>query len=403
MNRKAIRKVLLLVNLSRISGRDILSAVLRYSGVKGNWQTKIVQVQEYAPGELSRMISGDSFDGIISSEMEAPEVADTLERSTIPLAVIGTRRECIPTRRRAVVFCTYDDAQIGAFAASRFLHMGAFKSYAYVHYNLARTYYPYLSMLRHKGFRKQLAKFGLRSVSFGDKVSQSPEADANALDAWLQSLPKPCAILAAADMRAIEIVASCNRTRLHIPRDVSLLSIDNDSYLCLSVSPTLTSIGTNIGDTAYEAARRLDQLMRASKQPLHPQRIVLPARCEVCERESCRTTASGVPLVARAKSFIADHARECITVRDVVAHLGVSRRLADLRFRESNDGKTILDEITENRLAEVAALLRADTIPIAQIARTCNFSNPTYLKTLFKRKFGLTMRTYRYENRQARA
>ena len=107
--------------------------------------------------------------------------------------------------------------------------------------------------------------------------------------------------------------------------------------------------------------------------------------------------------MARAKSFIADHARECITVRDVVAHLGVSRRLADLRFRESNDGKTILDEITENRLAEVAALLRADPMPIAQIARTCNFSNPTYLKTLFKRKFGLTMRTYRYENRQARA
>ena len=92
MNRKAIRKVLLLVNLSRISGRDILSAVLRYSGVKGNWQTKIVQVQEYAPGELAGMISGDSFDGIISSEMETPEVADTLERSTIPLAVIGTRR-----------------------------------------------------------------------------------------------------------------------------------------------------------------------------------------------------------------------------------------------------------------------------------------------------------------------
>jgi len=402
MKRKAIRRILLLVNLSRISGRDILSAVLRYSGSKGNWQTKIIQVQEHTPDELANMIVKEPFDGIISSEMEIPEVADALERSTIPLAVIGTRRECIPTRKRTVVFCTYDDAQVGAIAASHLLHRGAFKSYAYVHYNLSRTYYPYLSMLRHKGFRKHLAKFGIRSVSFGDTVSKSPEADANALDAWLLSLPKPCAVLAAADMRAIEIVAACNRTNLRIPKDVTLFSIDNDDYLCLSVSPTLTSLSTNIGDVAYEASRRLDRLMRTRKKNLHPQHIILPARCEVYERESCRATASGVPLVARAKSFIADHAREGITIRDVISYLGVSRRLADLRFSESNDGKTLLEEITDARLKEICSLLRADTMSITQIARTCNFSNPTYLKTLFKRKFGKTMRDYRSENRQNR-
>ena len=402
MKQRTIREILLLINLSRISGRELLTAIFRFAEARSNWRIRVVQVQEHSPSELVHVIEDEHFDGIISSEMEVPDVASALERSTVPLSVIGTRRECIPHRTRSVAFCTYDDTQIGAFAANHFLHLGRFKTYAFVHYNLTRTYYPYLSMLRRKGFRKQLLKHGISSISFGDKIAESPEADSRALESWLLTLPKPCAILAAADMRAIEIVAVCNRVGLRIPDDISLLSIDNDEYLCLSVLPALTSVRTSIGDTGYEAARRLDIMMRARNKPKAPVRVILPASCEVVERESCRSTSAGVPLVARAKSYISDHARESITVRDVIAHLGVSRRLADLRFRESNGGKTILDEITAARLTEVAALLRTDTMSITQIAKTCGFSNPTYLKTLFKRKFGLTMRGYRALNAPSR-
>ena len=75
-------------------------------------------------------------------------------------------------------------------------------------------------------------------------------------------------------------------------------------------------------------------------------------------------------------------------------HLGISRSLLDLRFREAN-GKTTSTFITETRLAEVKRRLRKTKQSIRGISRECGFANPNHLKNLFKMHFGMSMRDYR--------
>ena len=75
-------------------------------------------------------------------------------------------------------------------------------------------------------------------------------------------------------------------------------------------------------------------------------------------------------------------------------HLGCSRRLADLRFRELQ-GTSIGEMLITTRLEEVKWMLRSTKEPVDAIAAECGFSNPNYLKNLFKKRFNMTMRDYR--------
>ena len=104
-------------------------------------------------------------------------------------------------------------------------------------------------------------------------------------------------------------------------------------------------------------------------------------------------------LVTRAKEFIDKHATEGITPGDVAIHLGISRPLLDLRFRETQ--KTSVGRlITETKLSEVARKLRETRLSIPAIQETCGFKNANSLKNLFKRRYNMSMRDYRAHNSQ---
>ena len=51
--------------------------------------------------------------------------------------------------------------------------------------------------------------------------------------------------------------------------------------------------------------------------------------------------------------------------------------------------------IRERQLANVKRRLRSTNDPIDRIAGQCGFSNANYLKTLFKKRFGMSMRDWR--------
>ena len=102
-----------------------------------------------------------------------------------------------------------------------------------------------------------------------------------------------------------------------------------------------------------------------------------------------------------ALEFIRQNADKAIKVSDVVQHLGVSRRLADLRFREIQ-GESILETITRCRLAEIEKRLLTTNLSIRKIARNCGFSSVSYLETLFTRRYGETLHRYRQSHQSFR-
>lgn len=88
-------------------------------------------------------------------------------------------------------------------------------------------------------------------------------------------------------------------------------------------------------------------------------------------------------MVRKAETFIRDHADGKLCVADVARHLGISRRLLDLRFREIT-GRTVLAAIQTVQLERVRHLLHTADLSIAVIGRLVNFRSEDHLKRLFK-------------------
>jgi AraC-like DNA-binding protein len=105
----------------------------------------------------------------------------------------------------------------------------------------------------------------------------------------------------------------------------------------------------------------------------------------------------GLTLVQRGMDYIRRNARRDISVDDVATFLGVSRRLAYLRFDEFAK-MSIRKAIVDARLGAVKQMLSGTRLTIGTISRECGFDNPNGLKMLFKREVGMTMKDWRRQS-----
>ena len=104
-------------------------------------------------------------------------------------------------------------------------------------------------------------------------------------------------------------------------------------------------------------------------------------------RESTAPLPPATSLVESAMAYIHAHFAEGVTPRDVARSLGVSRRLAELRFKELR-GKTIRAAIEHERLDRVKRLLRTTSLPIGRIAEETGFKSVVRLSHLFHQRTG---------------
>ena len=219
-----------------------------------------------------------------------------------------------------------------------------------------------------------------------------PGDSREALGKWLLGLEKPAAVLAAFDDRAHDVLETCRAYGIDIPGQLSVLGIGNDEPICEMSVPALSSVAVDFEREGYIAARELQAMMLRHRIPA--KRTILCGVKEVVFRASTSAIKTPAALVQRTKEFIDRHALEGITASDVVARLHVSRSLADLRFREVT-GTSILEAILARRLDEVKRLLRETNLRISEIAARCGYRDANYLKNLFKKRTGMSMREWR--------
>jgi len=167
--------------------------------------------------------------------------------------------------------------------------------------------------------------------------------------------------------------------------------VDNDETICENTTPTLSSVLPDFERCGYQAAELLDRQMRSEQRSVA--HLTYDVK-RIVHRLSSQDMKNSNRLAVSAMEFIRLNACAGITVMDVVRHLNVSRRFAELRFREAR-GRSVLDEIQHHRLERVRALLRETDLPIGAIGERCGYPTETYLKTMFKKRFGMTMREYR--------
>ena len=377
------KNILILLWSSTISsGREFLGGFAKQARARRNWQLHL-RISKQAPEpNILRAIRLGGYDGIVTDE----DTFNSLPKGTIPpttsVVIFGTYDPDAPAN---VAYVQNDNAAIARFGANYLLNLGRFRSFAFVPTEAEHGW----SQLRARAFADEIARHRASAAIFlHNDAKQS-------LKAWISSLPKPIAIMAACDTTALEIIETCKRARLSIPEQVSILGVDNDELLCEFTAPTISSVlprHDKVGELADKALARMFREWPASR----PKREICDEQT-VIERESTAPIAPASHLITTALSFIRQNASKNITVKDVIAHLGVSRSLADLRFREYQ-GETIGEAILRMRLDEVRKRLASTSMSVTKVAHACGFADVSHLQVVFKGRFGLPMGQWRQQN-----
>lgn len=382
MKPKKIFKVVVALTTQTFAGQRKLAGIFRFLGGKYLWDLTLLR----SAGELTEDLierTRNTTDGYLISLHEQPSIRDTLIATGKPIVFIEDKIHLSHLKARNISFLEIDQRAIGRRAARHLLGSGSFESFAFVHAkgNL------FWSNGREAGFRGELQRRHCTCASFS-----SDDPDEAALQSWLKALPKPTAVFAAFDDRAVEVMDACRAEGIRVPQDAMVVGAGNDELLCMGCRPTLSSVAIPFEEHGYIAARELQARMIA-----HPNRqrvIATTNEFEVSKRKSTAGKSDIQPLVQDALAYIRTNALSGIKVPDVVAHLRVSRRLADLRFRQVT-GKSILQAIVETQVNEAKRLLSKTDLPVAAVALKCGFRSPNYFKNVFVRVCGMPPRAWR--------
>ena len=347
-----ISNVVVAIPTNGSDGREELSGVFDYANSHTHWALKIINTRSDISNGLFEDAIKNANGLILAISSNANWLIDTLLNDSNQLKIVVTNDRIAQAfakcpRCRSMLI---DSVSVGKDAARYFNSLGNFASYGFVHGPIRCPW----SIEREKGFRSVLPRKAPVFAFPEDSSEQAPLDDSQPMIAhdklmeWLSGLPKPAAIFGANDLFARDVLTKCE-------------------------------------------AKTLDLLLH-NKHP--PQQTIRVGGTHLFERASSAHIPPATALVENARAYIAERACDGIKPADVVSHVGVSRSLLDLRFRQVA-GKSILEDILDVRLAEVRRQLKETDRAILQIGRDCGFNDPDNLKRLFHKRFGMSMREFR--------
>ncbi len=376
------KKVLVLMEPSRAYEQGILRGIARYSRLHGPWNF-FRNIPAVSGGEQITLshIKKLEVDGIIIREQKI--LPDILSLD-VPI-VICPYSQPVPSFINLVT----DDAAIGVMAAEYLLQRD-FRHFAFWGQN-PRFFW---SMQRYEHFTQRIRQAGFTVAQYEKQQVKSGYLASDQLEpiaAWLQTLPKPVAIMVATDDFSHDLFEAIKITPFHVPEDIAVIGLGNDEIVCGFAWPPLTSIVLNTERAGYEAAERLDRLMAGEKVPIED--IVIPP-LHVVTRNSTEVSAIADPEVAQAVRFIRRHVRETIQVEDVVREVAISRRSLYKKFEKAL-GRSIYQEIRRARVEQASRLLLETDMPVSQIARSLGYPDVKNLARLFRQEKGMNLRLFR--------
>ncbi len=385
---KGTPKVLVIQETCVLPGKDKIQGIFNYMHLYGPWHVHLIQSRA-GEQKIRGLSDWNEYDGIIADQM-AFEMGDVLRQTRRPIVLmVHPDPHLLPPSPFSRLSCVLEDsAAIGQAGAAYFIERG-YKHFAYIGDLFGRNW----SVARGDAFRAHVESAGFPcDVYAAPRQTQDGKAERKHVLTWLKTLPKPVGLLAALDNRAHQVIDACAEAGLRIPHDVAVLGIDNDELICNGSVPTLSSIQRDSLSCGFLAAQLLDRQMRTGTTR---KKTCTYGVARIVTRESTQSDTGPLDRVAmRAQEFIRINAGERIGVPDVVKHLRVSRRLAEVRFRTAC-GHTLLEEIRNARLERVKRLLAETDLTLSEICERCNYQTDIHLRRLFKARYGCTMRDYR--------
>lgn len=368
----------------------MLRGILKYVRLYGPWALHI----DSGGASDQKVPDLKSWRGAgIIARIPNASAARAIVAARLPTVVIDPSDDYLkrshPLSRCSHVQC--NSAAVANRAADFYLGTG-FSNFAFVGTPTGINW----SRWRQEAFVLRLAEWGFPCAVYPQPTPEDNEweIECKRMCHWLARLPKPLAVFAANDTRGRQVINACLAANIPVPYEVAVLGVNNDTLVCETSLPPLSSVAVNIEQAGYAAAELLDQTMRKA---LTQQRCVTYEPFDVVVRASTELMPVNDRLVIRALEYIRINAGLNIRVSDVASHLNVTRRWVEKRFEQSLS-RSVMAEIQRVRLDTLRALVSQTDQPFTQIASRCGFTNANHLGIIFKKRFGMTMSDYRTQN-----
>jgi LacI family transcriptional regulator len=381
---RQLPNVALLIETTRSYGRNVLRGIGDYARIYGPWLFYLPDDMPLRGLPSKELWDGD---GIIAQPRQdqqfVKELSDAQDASVPVVSLSG------PPGSGGLPAVRANQEAVAELAMSHFRDRG-FTRFAYCGVANQRVW-PRTGLIF-----KHLAERGGFTCEIFEPTQEEEEHSSRlvALSAWLKSLKKPVAMLAAHDLQARQILDACRSVGLHVPEEIAVLGVNDDELICEMANPPLSSVAHNARRIGYEAAAMLDRLMGGKK--IAADIVVDPLG--VHARQSTDLLAIEDPEVAGAMRFIREHACEGIRVQDVLEQVTLSRRALEKRFRLAV-GRAPHVEIRRVQLERVKELLVTTDYKLERIAEITGFSTAQYLAGLFHRVMKMTPGSWRQAGR----
>lgn len=367
-----------------------LDGIRRYCSSRG-WTAEPVYREDVSAETLPEILAkhdplGCVVEGVASHALLPPGLFRGL-----PVSYVGYPRRFAGNRPNFV----FDTEAIMATALEE-LSAGNPPCYAVVGFHVPWEW----SRKRVRTFRAAAKAAGRKCLAFPQlprAAGEPTEAYRRRLAAWLAKLPEHCAVFAVSDETAVTVVRAAKDAGRHIPRSLTLLSVDNFTELCEGADPPISSIQLDFEREGYLAAKALGETIatknatgsRKSNEILGPLLVV--------RRKSTSGRGRHEKFVVDAIDMIRREACDGLSPASLIARFPVSKSLFNLRFREAT-GHSVLDEITHVRLEKATTLLARTDAPVGSVPALCGFACDRTLDAVFRSRFGMGMRQWRKRN-----
>ncbi|MGI6417928.1 MAG: substrate-binding domain-containing protein [Thermoguttaceae bacterium] len=387
MSRQRPKQVAVAIPIAVPWMAECLGGILEYAREHGGWNVLTSPPTLIGAMELTltaASLRGWPGDGVIAFINNRKEASDA-KRLGIPVVTLGGVL-CDPSLPRVMV----DHYAIGRVAADHLLQCG-FRRLAF--YGIRG---PWYARQRRQGFVDRAAEANVACHVLEQVPSSNPRTSWRQrlapLDKWLRSLKLPAGIMAVHDYRARILLEECLRLELHVPHDVAIVGVDNDTTVCEHCQPALSSVSRNSWTNGYEAALLLGRLM-AGETP-QCQEIILPPD-GVVARRSTDTIAVDDPYVSAVVHYMHDHLAEISQVTDALTQVSVSRRFLEQRFLASINC-TPYHYLCGLRVERAKRMLMSPERPkMHAVARACGFPSTDRMRLVFLRHMGKTPSEFR--------
>lgn len=402
-NRMSGKRIGVVINAVLKPSRDVMCDVVHYIHSENLGKPLLFQASGGTLPENIKLFASNNLDGMIFCGVRR-EVA-------------GAFLRLMPDHPPLVV-CTYyplseesmdrlgnggelimDNEGIGRQVADFFIEHGH-RNFAFLRTRVATE--SIAGDIRCEAFRRRIEERLGTSCTFAKFVTGVVTANEdfwevgdNKSEEWVRALPLPCAVLTNDDREAFNFIVICKKLGIRVPGDIEVLGSNNSHGFCEMSRPAITSWIADYERGAKEAVKLLMALIANPNLPRAQRSVVLSA-FRLVERGSTSNGEHGY-IVARAREYIAQNACKGIGVMDVVANVGVSRRLLEKRMREAT-GQSLLEMIQAVRLENVCRLLTTTSLPMLEVGERSGYDSTSNLSCLFRKRFGMTMSDYRAQN-----